>query len=356
VILKINDRIRTRRLEFFNQFSLNLRYDSVASGFAFKGYFNPDNIEHKEMYCIGHYHKCTVEHNGELLLTGLMLSETFNNSKVRELASFGGYSLPGVLEDCNIPPDLYPLQCDGMTLREIVAKFTKPFNLTVVVHDTVSKLMDEAYGKTAAEPTQSIKEYITSLAAQKNIVVSHNEHGHLIFTRANTNRTPILNFNSLKESTIPFTKMSIGFNGQQMHSHIHVIKQASSKGGNAGEAVIRNPYVISSVYRPKVIIQSSGTDVDTDKVARMALSAELKNLKLTVVTDRWDVDGKIIKPNNLITVINPEIYLYKKSTWFIEEVGYEGNNKEQITTMTCCLPEVYNDKDPRYLFQGINLH
>jgi len=354
--LRINDRIRNRKVEFFNQYRIGLRYDSMASTFSFNGYFNPKNPEHKELYCIGHYHIAYLEHGGELILTGNLVSSKFADTAKPELASFAGYSLPGFLEDCQIPPSLYPLQSDGLTLREIASKLIAPFKLSMVVDNSVSSLMDEAYEKTTAEPTESIKDYLTSLAAQKNIVISHNAHGQLVFTKAATGKTPILNFNSTVANAIPFDKMEFDYDGQAMHSHIHVIRQASKDGGNAGESEIRNPYV-PFVYRPKVIIQSSGTDNDTDKVARMALAAELKNLKLMITTDRWEMpDGKIIKPNNTITVVNPEIYLFKKSTWFVEAIEFTGDEKRTVATLTCVLPEVYNNKVPEYLFRGINLH
>ncbi len=354
--LFINDRIRNRKVTFFNKFALTLRYDSMAGSFAFEGYFDPNNIELKEIYCIGHFHVVTLKHNGELLLTGYISKETFSTDNTKKLVTFSGYSLPGVLDKSNIPPDLYPLQSDGLTLREIVSKLIKPFGLSFVVDNAVSKLMDERYDKTTAEPTQSIGEYITSLAAQKGIIISNNEKGNLVFTRADTTRKTILDFDSVKGSTIPFTTMNLDFDGDEMHSHIHVIKQASRTGGNAGESMIRNPYVISSVYRPKVIIQDSGSDIDTDKVARMALSGELKNLSLSIVTDRWEVDGKIIKPNNMISVINPDVYLFKRSLWFIEEIGLVGDTEKTTATIQCAPPEVYNDAPVKYLFAGINLH
>jgi prophage tail gpP-like protein len=140
-----------------------------------------------------------------------------------------------------------------------------------------------------------------------------------------------------------------------MHSHITVMKQADSNGGNAGEFTIENPYV-PFVYRPKVITQSSGDDNDTEKAARNILSDELKNLKLTIVTDRWEVNGKMLKPNNIISVTNPDIYLYKSADWFIESIDFVGDEKQTTATLHCVLPEVYNGKTPKYLFSGINLH
>lgn len=359
--LTINDRIRDRKVEFFNQFKLSLRYDSVASSFSFNGYFNPDNPEQKDIYCVGHYHIAKLDYNGQRLLTGYVITEAFNDGDKKELSQFGGYSFPGFLEDCQIPPDLYPLQSDGLTLREIVNRFIpERFNIKVKIDPVVSKLMDEPFEKTTAEATESIKDYIVKLAAQKAIVVSHDVFGNLLFTRANTDQAPVMEFSSVptKTRTIPFTKMDLAFDGQAMHSDIHVVKQADSEGGNAGESHIKNPFV-PYVYRPKVVTQSSGSDVDTDKVAQMSLAAELKGLKFKIVTSQWEIDGKkkeIITPNKIIMVTNPQIYLYNKTRLFVEEVQYAGDSKAMTATLTCCLPEVYSLKTPAYLWKGINTH
>jgi prophage tail gpP-like protein len=354
VELRINDRIRNRKVDFFNNFQVSLRYDAISSTFAFGFFFNPDNIEHKEMSCIGHYHLATVEHNGELLVSGYILSEAFNSASRKQLTHFSGYSLTGPLEDCEIPTSLYPLQSDGLTLREIAQKLIQPFGLQMVVDSSVSSKMDQAYEKTTARESQTIKSYLQELCSQKNIILSHDERGRLLFTSAKTNQKPILNFDVINGG-IPFTNMSLQFNGQGMHSDITVIKQADKDGGNAGESTVSNPYV-PFVYRPRVIVQNSGDDIDTEQAAKNARAAELKNLKLTITTDRWLLNDKVIRPNNLITVVNPEVYLYQKSTWFIEQIDLVGDQEKTVATLTCCLPEVYNLQEPKYLFEGINLH
>lgn len=351
MILKINDRIRNRKVEFFNKFELDMKYDSIASSFGFDFYYDPENPEHVELACIGHYHLATIEHEGELLLSGFILSEQFTDSSTKSLTKFTGYSYPGVLEDCQIPTSLYPLQSDGLTLKQIVDKLIAPFGLTYVIDSSVSSRMNEVFIKTTANEKQSVKGYLSELASQKNIVISHNEKGQIVFTEAKTKRNPVINF----DGGIPFDTMSLTFNGQPMHSHITVIREAGKDGGNAGESTIRNPYV-PFVYRPKTIIQSSGDDIDTSKAARTALSDELKSLKLTITVDRWDINGKIIKPNNIINVKNKNLYLFNDSKWFIESVKLTGDNQKKTAVLTCVLPEVYNLDTVKYLFSGINLH
>lgn len=351
MILKINDRIRQRQINFFNDFTLSLRHDAIGSTFSFGFYFNPENPEHKEVMCIGHYHLCTIEHNGELLLTGMILSQKFSGKNTRQYATISGYSLPGVLEDCEIPTSLYPLQSDGLSLKQIAEKLLNPFNLKMKIDESVSSKMNSSFDTSVAKESQNIKSYLSSLASQKNIVLTHTEKGELLFTSAKTNMKPIAHFGE----DIPATDMDLSFDGQKMHSHITVLKQADSDGGNAGEHTIRNPYVINTVFRPKVITQNSGKDTETGDAARNALSEELKGITLKISTDRWIIDGKIIKPNNIISVKNPSVFLYKESKWFIDGVDLKGNEKETTAVLHCVLPEVYNNNTPEYLWKGINL-
>jgi prophage tail gpP-like protein len=195
------------------------------------------------------------------------------------------------------------------------------------------------------------------MAQQKDIVLSHTEKGELLFTRAKTDIKPILEFD-LTKGTIPGTSFEFDFDGQKMHSHIWVQGQAAKDGGNAKKSFVRN-YYVPVVYRPKVTSQSSGDDNDTGLAAKRELAAELKGLKLTIETDRWLVDGTIIKPNNTITIIAPELYIYRKTKFFIEQVEYTGNEKQTTAKLTCVLPEVYNGQVPGKndtIFAGINLY
>lgn len=366
MILKINDRIRNRKVDFFTKFNLNLQFDSVGSVFSFSYFFDPNNAEHKELSCIGHYHTCTIEHEGQLLLTGQILTPKFKSSPEKNLVTVSGYSLPGVLEDCQIPVKYYPLECDNLSLAEVAKRFVDPFGIGIVIDAAVASRMNEKFGKTTAQPTETVKGYLQSLATQKNIVISHNQYGNLVFTEAKPNRKAIIDFNvpakipstdgSPAKGGIPGTEFELEYNGQAIHSEITVIKQASKrKQGNAAQATVYNPYV-PYVYRPRVVTQDSGDDIDTELAAKHLRAQELKNVKLIVNTDRWIVNGKVITPNNVITVTNPEIYLYKKTRWFIETVILKGDAQSATASLHCVPEEVYNNQEPNYIWKGINNH
>lgn len=342
----MNLKLNNKDFYGFSDFSLTLNYGAVASAFSLGLYFDPYNADHKKLLRPGAYTEARVEHNGELLITGPLLSPTFTDSPAKQLVKIGGYSRPGVLEDCEPPLSIYPLEFQKLSLREIADKLLAPFQLSYTYTNTVAAEMNEVYETVDAKNTQSVKAFLSELAAQKNIVISHTPAGQLLFTRARTDRTPIID---LDNGGMPGTEISLSFNGQAMHHEITVFKEAAADAGNAGEATISNPYV--SAYRPKVMVQSSGTDVDTSLAAKTALAAQLKNIKLTVQTDRWEVNGAVIKPNNIISVRSPELFLYNKTRWFIESVALKGNEKQTTATLTCVLPEVYSGETPKNIFE-----
>jgi len=354
--LSIDDRFENRDVKFFNKFSLNLVWNSPASSFSFESYFDPFNIEHKEIYAPSHFHGCKLEHNGELLLTGTILSHNFSQKVTQTMVSLSGYSRPGVLNDCEIPPSMYPLQFDGLSLASIARRLTPRFKVGVVIDPSVSGPMNKSFKVTTASDSQNIASYLSGLAKQKNIVLSHTELGELLFTEADTKSEPILNFDTT-DGTVPATDFDLNFNGQNMHSHITMQKQADDEGGNAGESTIRNPYVVGSfAYRPTVKSQSSGDDNDTPLAAKRALSNELKDLKLTIKIHDWVVNGKIIKPNNTITIIAPHLFIYNKETFFIESINFTGDETSETAVLNCVLPSVYDDSTPVNIYRGINLH
>lgn len=377
--LIINDRIRNRKVEFFNEFNLHLKFNSIASSFQLEYFYDPNVTETKEMSCVGHYHICYLYHNGVLLLTGYILSIKFHSKKVKQLVSISGYSLPGFLNDCNIAsnqsvdtaidtvgnlkwktaiprPYGYSLQNDGLSLRQIAEKLLAPFKLQIVINSSVSDLMDEVFEETTAKATESVANYLTDLAAQKNIIITHDEKGNVVFTRVSTNLVPILDFNISEQQTIPAVEMELDFNGQAMHSQITVFKEKDPDEENAAENTVSNPYV-PFVFRPRTIIQNSGTDVDTLLAAKNARAVELRALQLNVSVNQWeDKNGNIIKPGNTLSMVNPEIYIFKKTDFFIEEVELHGNQKSFTAKMHCVPKAVYDGSEPVYIFAGINLH
>lgn len=337
------------KIEKFTSIDITLKYDSVASTFAFVFYYDRNNAQVSQLAKYGSYAPCKIiDDDGTTLITGTILNQAFEDGANKSLTGISGYSVPGVLEDCEIPVSLWPLQSDGKTLKEIAEYLLKPFGigLTIDEWEKFTAIVDAAnqvIPKITAEPKQTVKSYLSEIAAQVNIIIGHTSGGNLRFTRAYANGPSLYHFSS----GMPNVKINVNFDGQPMHSEITVVKQANIDGGNVGEATVKNPYV--NAYRPSVKVQTTGTDITSELAAKNMLAAELKNIKVVITIGglqkfRWN--GNMIRPNALIDVTAPECNINKRTQFFIEQVQLLENNQEQTAVLTCVVPEVHNGNTP----------
>lgn len=349
MILKIGN----RTFEEYNGVSVSLRYDSVASTFSFDVLFEPERSDHREVFQPATYKSVTIEHEGELLITGQLLSHSFRSSSITELTSVAGYSKTGVLEDCEIPTSVYPLQSNKLTLRQIANKILKPFKLDLVVDPIVQSVVDKVYPVSTASDSQSCKQYLAELAGQRHVMLTHNERGGLVMTQAQVSAPPIHDF-YVKDQWL---SMELGFDGQAMHSEITMIKQQTKgrkdgthKKGNAGQAAIKNPYVPSSQFRPRTVRQTSGEMVDTKNAVRNMLSEEIATIPLKIEIKGWKLNGRIVRPNTVVTVTNPDLYLYNKTRWFVAQVDFHGDQNAETALLTCFPLAAFSSGTPLNIF------
>jgi hypothetical protein len=427
VVLKINDRFKNREVRFFNELKISARYDKAGSTLQVNYYFNPDNFDHKELSCMGHFHIATVDdvNRGvsDRLFTGFITTQAFKDTPETTMAAVSGYSVPGVLENCQAPPEQFKVITDfyqptslkgsltdqstdeapieysntrfekfsgisldvsGLTLRQIVDRLVTPFQVKYLVRNlsiknvsslslrqltevsteespieysipqdrSISSLMDDVVADAKLRPSQSIMSHLVELCSQKGIIITGDEYGRLIFQKPV--KTKPITF--IQRGDVGVTSWQTTMNGEQLHSHIWAMAQHDDDINNSSEsAPIRNP-LVQAVFRPKVTVQTSGTDADTAIVAKNSLQEELKALQITITLSSWRIDGKLVRPGQIISILNPHIYIYKKTDLFIDSVDYLATEKEQTATLTCVLPEVYTGGVPISPFAGINIH
>lgn len=337
--------IGTAKFELFNGLSVSLAYDNVASTFGFSVFFDSENPVHKACFKPGSYKTAIIQHEGKTILTGTILKHSFSTQATRSLVDISGYSKAGVLEDCEIPTSSYPLQTSGLSLRQLAEKLCKPFGINVIVEPSIAAKVDQKIGATTADDSQSIRSYLAEIACHKHIVISHNAMGDLLMTEPAPSRIPIFDFTS----GMPGVKISNDIDGQAMHSELTFQKQATKRGkGNAGQAGIKNPYCEG--YRPKTTRQTSGKEVDTKDAVHNAMAAELQAIQIKIEIVGWELNGQLVTPNKIVSVLAPECYIYNRTNLFIQNVELKGDAASRTATLTCVVPEVFIQDPPKNIF------
>lgn len=402
-------RIAGHTIDLFAQVSLNLKFDACASNFTFLTYFDPDNEIHKKIFLPGAFHNCTITHRGVRLLTGNVTGVQFIKAgdPPKTLVQIGGFSKTGVLEKC--PVVMEPLQVNGMTLKDIAEAVCGHYGIEVIVDPEVEDDAATVFNTGQPEADEPVRSYLDKMASHLNIVLSHDENGNLLLTRAKagkvltkkrtavsttptsfdsalpgapedfaTEETPVASDRPILyhfDMGTPNTHMGLLFDGQHIHSDIVVLGQYDGQSNDTTPDVLFNPYFLGSEFlenynlfnrqayqiqgtirgkQPCTVIQRQQTDSSLNAApltARMVLSKELKAIRLGVTTDRWILDGNMITPNQIISVINPEVYLYKKTEWFIREVILTGVGENETAILECVPVDAFSNDDPENIFR-----
>ncbi|ASD51696.1 hypothetical protein [Flavobacterium phage VK48] len=334
-------KINNKYIDHFTGFSVKRNLDSVASEFAFSVRFNPENDDHKESFKPLQYLKCEVySDTNKLMITGTILNHSFTSDSTFNLLVISGYSKSGILEDVQIPSSMYPLESNNRSLKDIATKLCNAFGINLIVDSSVSNEVNRVFKKTTADVTETVKDYISKLTSQRNILLSHNEKGEVIMYKPKVNGKPKYYFN--KDNTI---RMTSNWAGQGMYSEINIIRQPSKE--NAGVSTvdkIKNPLI--GVFRTTTKVLSSGDDTDTANAANNELASQLKNIQLKV-----DLQGLFedIVPGDLINIHNHEIYSFAYTRWIVSSISLNKDESSETTSLDLVLPETYSGEVPKPL-------
>lgn len=349
--------INGRSCTFFSSGSLTLKLDSVASTFEFTALFKPQELEFQELFKPLQYHAVEIYNSKKkLVFTGTILNHRFKSDKGRNLVLISGYSKSGILEDVSVPPKDYPLESTNKSLKDIATRLCGLFGIKVLVsdqaksiseskldtksknvkaksdYDSIKAKSNSVFGRTSGSPTESIRDYLAKLAAQKNIVLSHNEFGDVLLFQPDYNQKPKYFFT--KGNTL---EMQLDYNGQALHSDIYIVRQPSDDNeGVSTEDVAKNTLV--KKYRPTTKIMSSGADTETKDAAKNELANELKAISLSV-----ELQGLFdeIYPGEIVNVHNHYIYCYAYTRWMVESITLKFDTKEDRTTLNLVVPETF---------------
>lgn len=358
-------------IDKWQNMSVQLLFNSVKSTFSFDMYFDNQNSDHRKILLPGAYNQCViVSDGGETLLTGVIVSQSFRSATLPFLVTVSGYSLTGVLDDSPYSALFSTTQSDGKTFLQICQAVCDQFGFGLLdkTEGEVDKL--QPITTSNSKESESVSSYLSGIAKDSNIVLSHDENGNLVLEVATTSE-PIFDFTA----GMPGVEYGLSFDGQRMHNII----TAASQGGAAQLAEVKNPYVapqgglnylniafnstigiqkrniFTTGYRPTRVIQTDTDATSIQDVADQALADELQAINVSVRIDRWELNNKIVKPNTIITIQNPELYLFNKIKFFVQGVLLEGDNKESTATLDCVVPEAFNGVVPKYsIFYGTN--
>ena len=402
--LKIN--IAGYEMTKFSEVSLKLQYDSLADTFSISGDYNPNLVADKAMFKPCGFQNVRIDWvrpNGTRfpIITGTATGSDLSDLPAPTLNKISGYSNTGILQDCQVVEQ--SMQFDGLTVRQIAQTICNYFQLDLVVDPSVSDVCNTVNGVTSIDILQTAASYLGEICRNYNIVLSHTADGRVLLTSAKKvivpgvtkgpaqrnlnqftteipgveysvyhdnrytkNAQPVFSFDSVGKGST-YTKMTLRTDGEKMHTRIIVTGQSQGRTLGNLQSEILNPYVpklgfyASKLalysYRQRAVVNTVDPGPLKPLTARNVLADELKSISLDIEVATWFLgakgregdsaysEGSFIRPNILVSVRNPELYLFNANLWFVESVTLNQNGSSQTATLHCVLPQCFNNEE-----------
>ncbi len=344
----IEIRANNRVLKDFASVGVSLSLNTVASTFSFDGFLNMSDPRMRALFKPYTYSDCQVWYNdpeneiNERLITGTIISPGLQVQKQQQLSSLSGYSKTGIFEDVPIPPELFPLQTDGIGFDKITKRICDYFGVTLFIQNNAKADAAKPITLTKSSPGEKVKDYLSKIAEARNITVAHDNRGRLLLYKVLNIDPPKVKIDESNQTL----KISCSPNGQGVHSSITVIRQSSTDDTNAGKATVISPFIPLGIKRPLVRTMSVGENIDTRNMAEAIAAREARNFPITIQKEGWTIQNQLIRAGFFIEVTAPSIFL-DTTKLVVENITFNSDPVNgRSMTIKAVLPCVYTGKLP----------
>jgi prophage tail gpP-like protein len=289
---------------------------------------------------------------GEQLFTGTLVDVTPRTEADAVSVACSGYSLPGVLEDSNLPADKVPFEASGLTLHQVAERLAGYFGievLTLANDGAAFKKVKTRQKKTDTrfEHEQKIDEFLVELAKQRGLIRSSDELGRLVFWDAVPSGNPVARLTSGMAGVVSIVPT---FNPQDYYSEITGFTTVK-RGALGAKFTQRNTRLAGGVLRSmsfklEDVEKGDAPHAVAAKLGRMFASA----CSIVVNLASWrGPNGEIWKPNTTVVLNAPGSMIYSDYEFLVRDVYLKESAGEKTASIGLVIPESFRAGVPARL-------
>lgn len=210
----------------WDELEITLTLDA-CSKFEFTAPFRWQDRAFRETFRPLSFAPITVSSFGEVVLTGTMMDVEPRRTTMVADVSVKGYGAPGVLADCQLPPDLIPVELTGLTLKQACERLVEPFGLEVQ-YDAEPAVL----GDVRAEPTDKVLALLAKCCRPVGAVLADTADGKLW---VRSTKDPAKYRQPLREGERPLESIEVKFSPQSVFSSITCLQTVSGRSATETE-------------------------------------------------------------------------------------------------------------------------
>jgi prophage tail gpP-like protein len=327
----------------FTAYNLNLSYDSFDT-FSFSAPYDPAIKELRNAITPFAFNPCEVYYNDALVFKGTLLTPDPELSNDSSEITLQGYPLCGVINDCMVPPTKYPLQCYGITMKGIADAACEPYNIPVIFDGDVGPEFTEV----SIEPTDKILDFLSRLAKQRNLLITNNEKGQVVFFNPKPGKTSV----SFAEGRFPLMSIKPKFKAQDFFSHITGFGKTDAEYPSMSHT-FENKYLINKgiMRHHSLTIEDSETISDLENSVKAyagRMFADCVSFEL-LCENHVNENNEVFYKGMGVCVSAPSAMIAKETTFVARNVKLSRTVEGKTSTLTLVLPGSYTGEIPEAL-------
>lgn len=329
--------IEGKQYQFFTDYTITSHMSAFDTVTLNSPYF--DTPEYQEMFKPFAFREAAIYYGTELFMVAMLLAPEVQIDEDSKTLNLTFYPKCGMLNDCTLPPSMYPVAYDGFNLKEIAEAVTEPFGIGVEFQGDPGA----AFVEVAPEPTESVLKFLVDLADERGFLVTNNKNGDLLIWQA-TKDSPT---QSIRETKTPFITCTPKFSPQSYFSEITGLAR-EDEVTDAASYTWKNPF-LQNVFRPQTIEVEETEDVSLDTAVKNyagRMFGSVCTYGLVVNTHRTS-DDTLIHANMAFSVLAKSASIYRETIFITEKVVLTCDTDKGVQAeLTLVLPGAYSGTLP----------
>lgn len=332
-----------RRFGEWSEIELSIGIDSYRCA-SLGGPWDPDRQEMRAAFEPLAFPEVTIEIGDELFLTGKVQDVSPSVDASQSSVGVTAYSTAFWLTEICAPPEILPLEFNGMDLKQIATRIAGA-SLGLVVN--LDGKPGAKFTRVRCEPDQEIHGFLADLALQRGFVVADSASGDLFFQSEGATGSPVARLQGQ-----PLGRVAAQFQPGRWFSH--VTGRACKRSGQQHGSKYTQ---LNKLYRsdfPRHHCASVGDTGSADvprataaMVGRMVASAATYTVEQLPT---WrDPSGNLWAPNTTIMLTAPGAMIYQETELLIRSVKFKQRADEETATLELVLPGSFGGAQPKRL-------
>ncbi|MFW6031044.1 MAG: hypothetical protein ACOC9T_00515 [Myxococcota bacterium] len=311
------------------------------SSITFSTPFEPDRAEFRDTFRPFAFRDLELLVGDERMFTGTLVDVRPSRDPKSTTVDASAYSRPAVLNDVHAPARAFPLELDGLTLRQVAEKLVGPFGIDVEVEGDDGP----PFRRVGIKPTQKVFGFLAELAKERGLVISDTPEGALRFRRSSSPGQPVVR---LREGQPPLLSVEPSFAPQAYYSEVTAISKTRAGRGGA-KYTVTNPR-LAGVLRPHTFELEDTDGPDAPAAADAKLGRMFGNaLSLSCKVHTWrDPGGQLWRPDTTLLLEAPGAMVYQETEWLVHAVTLD-KGEAQTASLALVLPGAFSGEIPEVM-------